>query len=373
MPRTLPWLAQDKLSAFKQPSSSSPAPLAKRKRAPSPSEDLVDSDLNPVSTPARRARQQLARSPSTSPAPAPPEVGYMREGYNADDIWMMVEDEFFSTAQSFTQHIHHAEYVRLKNLAKARGEGTLQGIARPTDGRTAQGIGAKVTAEAAEKARWAKKGLDGLEEESNSDDGEEDDFMFDPNLAGLMSGSQKSWQDLTKMAKTKANTRAAAGFGQSPRKPKPTAPVVQARDCEEDDDEGSDDLDCQPRWVHKKATSESSTKMQGQSSDVKRLATGDQAKHRTSSFFKDFSGPQPKKTDRSPTGRSIAPTSSSSDHRKNAGEDSLMDAHAQRSQASTEFLAKRRAARDAAKQKSEKDQGKAKRSIDVDIPTFAVI
>ena len=42
----------------------------------------------------------------------------------------MVEDEFYSTAQLFTSHLHHAEYVRLKNLARARP------AARPTDMRT---------------------------------------------------------------------------------------------------------------------------------------------------------------------------------------------------------------------------------------------
>ncbi|TKA76268.1 hypothetical protein B0A55_01846 [Friedmanniomyces simplex] len=216
MPRTLPWLAQ----AAKKPEAkkaSSPAP--KRKRAATPDEDLVDSDLNTtgVPTPQRRERKAKARSPSTSPPPAPPDIEYMHEGYTADDIWTMVEDEFHSTAQAFTQHIHHAEYVRLKKLAKSRGADTLQTITRPTDGRTAQSNGTELRLEAEEKARQAKSGLkgSGVGDESEEDD---DEYMHDPQLAGLMTGSQREAQDLTVLAKARSNTRAAAGFTKSPQK-----------------------------------------------------------------------------------------------------------------------------------------------------------
>ncbi|KAI9679301.1 MAG: hypothetical protein M1817_005321 [Caeruleum heppii] len=44
----------------------------------------------------------------------------MREGPDADDGWIMVEDEFHAIAKTFTQHLHHAEYVRLKEKAKRR-------------------------------------------------------------------------------------------------------------------------------------------------------------------------------------------------------------------------------------------------------------
>lgn len=44
----------------------------------------------------------------------------MREGYDADDIWMMVEDELLATAQLYTQNLHHAEYLRLSQQAKIR-------------------------------------------------------------------------------------------------------------------------------------------------------------------------------------------------------------------------------------------------------------
>jgi len=42
------------------------------------------------------------------------------DGYDQDDKWVMVEDEFLETAKLFTRHLHHAEYQRLKLLAKER-------------------------------------------------------------------------------------------------------------------------------------------------------------------------------------------------------------------------------------------------------------
>lgn len=221
MPRTLPWLAQAK-TVRPQHSSSSPAPKRKRAATPTSDPDLVDSDLNTTGvgtlTPERRKVRKPGRSPSTSPPPAPPDVEYMREGFTQDDIWMMVEDEFLSTAQMFTQHIHHAEYVRLKKLAKSRGQSTLQALDRPTDGRTAQSTATKLRLEAEEKARKAKAGVKAMIGGGESDEEEEDDYMLDPQLAGLMTASQRSAHDLTGLAKAKANTRAAAGFERSPQK-----------------------------------------------------------------------------------------------------------------------------------------------------------
>jgi len=229
MPRTLPWLVQEakKQETKRLVASSSPAPR-QRKRASTP-DDLVDEDLNTTGlvTPKRRENRRQARSPSTSPPPAPPDVEFMREGYSADDIWMMVEDEFYSTAQMFTQHIHHAAYVELKKQAKAKGAGTLQTIARPTDGRTAQSAGLKLMKEAKATARNIKEGLAGMNGRADSDGEEEDEYMRDPQLAGLMTGSQRTGQELTGFGKAKSNTRAAAGFTKSPQKARRT------RDAEE--------------------------------------------------------------------------------------------------------------------------------------------
>ncbi|KAK3630476.1 hypothetical protein LTR56_009474 [Elasticomyces elasticus] len=202
----------------KPAASSSPAP--KLKRSSSTDDDLVDSDLNPVgkTTPVKRERKIKLQSPGTSPAPAPPDVEFMREGYTADDAWMMVEDEFQSVAQAFTKHLHHAEYAKLKRSSKARGQDTLQAIKRPTDGRTAQSVGTKLKLEADAKDKRIQGGLKGMGVEEEGEDEDNDEYMHDPHLAGLMTGSQRATQDLTGLVKPRANTRAAAGFKNSPQK-----------------------------------------------------------------------------------------------------------------------------------------------------------
>ena len=247
MPRTLPWLADAaKGKAKKKPvTSSSPAP--KRKHDTTDEEDLVDDDLNVIrpATPERKPKRQTNRTPSTSPPPAPPDVECMREGYNADDVYLMVEDEFLSTAKAYTQHIHHAEYVRLKKLAKSRGTGMLNAIGRPTDGRTKQSTALRMKLEAEEKDRKIKNGIkklgDGGEDESSEG---EDEYMYDPQLAGLMTGDNPVRKELSDLSKVKSNTRAAAGFVQSPHNVERKKDVLTV-----DHDpltEDSDDLDIAP-------------------------------------------------------------------------------------------------------------------------------
>ncbi|KAK3106782.1 hypothetical protein LTR53_018083, partial [Teratosphaeriaceae sp. CCFEE 6253] len=229
----------------------------KRKPEPESDDDLVNSDLDAMNAPKSRGRapKVKGRSPSTSPPPAPPSVEYMREGYAADDIWMMVEDEFHSTAQAFTQHIHHAEYVRLKKLAKSRGQNTIQAIKRPTDGRTAQCTATKLRLEAEQKAIQQRNGLKSMGVAARDESEEEDEYMYDANLAGLMTGSQRQTQDLTRLTKARSNTRAAAGYTKSPKKPRTvrvkTGPSNASTsrterpisDHEESQDEEDDDLD----------------------------------------------------------------------------------------------------------------------------------
>ncbi|KAI4167135.1 MAG: hypothetical protein LQ348_007719, partial [Seirophora lacunosa] len=59
-----------------------------------------------------------------------------------DEIYMMVEDEFLSTAHLFTSHLHHAEYMRLKTLARSSSSAAGNPLLparqqRPTDSITA--------------------------------------------------------------------------------------------------------------------------------------------------------------------------------------------------------------------------------------------
>jgi hypothetical protein len=243
MPRTLPWLTAAKPKPTDPPSTSSPAlPKRKRDATPSSDQDLVDSDLNPtgVSTPQRRAKQRLLnpdRSPSTSPPPAPPVAEYMREGYGADDAWMMVEDEFAATAQLYTQHLHHAAYAEQKRRAQARGQKVLRTLGRPTDGRTERD---DMAVDREERAMSIKKAL-GLDKEEEGD-------LTDPLLGALMNDPRRMGRALEGVGKMKSKSRAANGFLRSPEKARKTfvedLGTDGGRDLEDDFSEAdSDDLD----------------------------------------------------------------------------------------------------------------------------------
>ena len=382
MPRKLPWLADaaPKRGKAKDVPSSSPKP--KRKRDSSP-EDLVDSDLNAIGsvTPEQKPKRRPDRTPSTSPPPAPPDVEYMREGYNADDIYVMVEDEFLSTAKVFTQYIHHAEYVRLKKLAKSRGAGTLQAISRGTDGRTEQSNGLRMKLEAEEKRKKIRDGMKNMESSEASE--AEDDFV-DPQLAGLMTSEKRVKRDLFGFTKARSNTRAAAGFSQSPQnverkkdafadpvKTKPVATSSKAgRAYEEEiysDDE--DDLDsAPPRPV--RPTYAKAEKRQHEAKTVLGKENGVRSRPSTEDpmIFKRFTEPTREERRVDTVSHKPKRTAGASEDKKLVSPPKNRDVTTGRSIQSTsasEYLAKRRADKE---RKEREEKRKAKRADD--IPTF---
>lgn len=133
-----------------------------------------------------------------------------------DDAWVMVEDEFYAIAQSFTQHLHYAEYIRRKKEAKSKSAGALKDIQRPTDGHTKlpKEVERKKAIEAL--AARQKAGLAQLEipEEAKDESDDDDDTWAGTHLHGLMTSPRKSRQ-LVCAHPVKSSTRAAAGFGQA--------------------------------------------------------------------------------------------------------------------------------------------------------------
>ncbi|KXT12089.1 hypothetical protein AC579_1857 [Pseudocercospora musae] len=253
MPRKLPWLAE---AANKKKSTTPPA-APRRKRTASPN-DLVNSDLDDIDDePKPKKKKQTAREPSSSPPPlarGPPPTVYMNEGLAGDDMFMMVEDEFYSTAQLFTRHLHYEEYELLKKKHRSRGRETLANLQRGTDnGRTQQSKQLRLRLEA-EETRKKQAELRRLSGESS----DEDEYMEDPQLAGLMIGSQVSaTQNLAKLAQARSNSSL-----QSPSMPSRTRDALAAEsstrlrtgstfapieEVDEDEDmDDSDDLDVKP-------------------------------------------------------------------------------------------------------------------------------
>ena len=149
----------------------------------------------------------------------------MRDGFAHDDIYIMVEDEFLSTARLFTSHLHHAEYVRLKNAAKARAN--TASISRPTDSITAMRAETKKKKEAEFRAGKNKAALDEMmgkarggishSDDSGNFDSDEEDADKTPwvgtSLQGLMApDAKKNLTSLTGLQGIQSSTRAAKGL-----------------------------------------------------------------------------------------------------------------------------------------------------------------
>lgn len=159
----------------------------------------------------------------------------MLEGYDRDDIYIMVEDEFHAVARTFTKHLHHAEYERFKALAKERNSSTASTISRPVDSITAMRAETKKKKEAEARDARNKANLERLRNPAKKPRSDSD--ILDPEdqekdirswkgtaLQDLMSkGPKKNQNSLVGLRGVKSSTRAAAGYSKSEKKPASTA------------------------------------------------------------------------------------------------------------------------------------------------------
>jgi hypothetical protein len=172
---------------------------------------------------------------------------FMKEGLAGDDIWVMVEDEFLATAKAFTAHLHHAEYQRLKALARPGAKRKSDGssishsndkdwagsvgatIARPVDGRTRLSVEARNVVRAEEEQGRRSNG---------EEEWEDNVWRSYPRLAGLMVKREHSTR-LTGLVGTQSKAQRLA---RAVERVKDDA--VVSRHSEGDDD---DDLDAPVR------------------------------------------------------------------------------------------------------------------------------
>lgn len=160
----------------------------------------------------------------------------MREGYDGDDIYVMVEDEFQTIAQSYTAHLHHAEYMRLVKEAR---EAAPKSLPEPTS---------PMSKEAKNRLRWLavqKKQKDTLEQVigqtfTEADEGEldlEEDKVVDlwsgTSLAPLMASGGQQKTSLIGLERMSSKTKAGMGFT---RHQSHGRPVNDAIDEKEDED-----------------------------------------------------------------------------------------------------------------------------------------
>lgn len=129
----------------------------------------------------------------------------------------MVEDEFYAVAQSFTQHLHYAEYLRRKKEVKSQGADAIRELERPTDGRTVISKDLQRRKDAEALAARQKAGLGqilGQEDKEDGDDDEDTDTWAGTHLQGFIASPRKV-RSLLGARGLKSGTRAAAGFGQA--------------------------------------------------------------------------------------------------------------------------------------------------------------
>ena len=197
----------------------------------------------------------------------------MRPGLSADDIYIMVEDEFHAVAQTFTKHLHHAEYIRLRKAAKDRDAATISNISRPVDSTTtmreethrkkeAEAREVKMKA-AVESIKAPKRALDESDISDFEEDKQDDPWQGTQLQRFITKSPKKDLTGLTGLQGVISHTRAAAGYSkpEKTRPPQPTklfeparpnagacrtTPAPAAADSASDTDD-DDDLDAPSR------------------------------------------------------------------------------------------------------------------------------
>lgn len=153
-------------------------------------------------------RRKRSRSHSTSPPPGPPSVEPMREGFEEDDIWMIVEDEFEALAKTFTAHLHHAEYKKLVKKARNAPPKALPIAASPMSKETIR----RMQRETLHHNQQAAVDEIGAGSRSGILDDNVDDPWRGTSIAGLIASGSQEKRSLKGIDRLPSSTRAAQGF-----------------------------------------------------------------------------------------------------------------------------------------------------------------
>ena len=201
-------------------------------------------------------------------------------------MYIMVEDELLAIAKEFTQHLHQAEYVRLKKEALAREGSGVDRLSRPTDVRAVMSEELRKRKDAQARAKTQKGKVDALMKglrdapdavqapATDDEEDRDDDPWVGTSLQGLMSDVRDPRPSLAKLADLKSTSRAAAGLSRADStlsgstqptvvRPK-TAPVhpTQARSVDRESTsttESDDDLGRPPRTTRERSKAGRST------------------------------------------------------------------------------------------------------------------
>lgn len=169
----------------------------------------------------------------------------MRDGFDADDKWRMVEDELLETAKTFTQSLRQAEYEKLmKNVLDGRSSRAYK-ISRPTI-ITFQSVGKAQGLSVHRQKNASKRKF--AQENYAKDDYDEDDapWMNDDCLADLMASRETKVTELMDHPDASSPDNPSVRSKQmnlslGDKSAQDVRSIVQNPDSGEDDD-----LDCSP-------------------------------------------------------------------------------------------------------------------------------
>ncbi|CRK18576.1 hypothetical protein BN1708_012393 [Verticillium longisporum] len=179
---------------------------------------------------------------------------FLIPGYDHDDIYRMVEDEFLVIAGKFTAHLHAAEYHRLKTQARSQNADAIADISRPVVGSLTE-----LARRRQEDLLRRKRQRQALRQSRAGDGGEageteeEDDALWrGSSLRGLMDSPRKREVRISALARAESSAgRAGAGWdregGVQRRLNFAGEGAVKRPRLEDTADEDEDDLDVPAR------------------------------------------------------------------------------------------------------------------------------
>ena len=175
----------------------------------------------------------------------------MIDGFQNDDKYRMVEDEFLDIAKEYTQHLHAAEYLRLKAAARNKSAATAGEITRPVIGSLPDATKRKL--ESIDRAKKQADAVSKLKKEKAKIEYESDPEAPEPWLGtalhGLMEEPTRTTSTITDVVETASTSKAAKGFKGSK--------LGRANDYGLDSGDDTDQAPPRPRQAMKEVETES--------------------------------------------------------------------------------------------------------------------
>ncbi len=154
----------------------------------------------------------------------------MHEGYDRDDLYLMVEDEFQTVAQSYTAHLHQAEYKRLVKQARQAPPKALPAPTSPMSKQAKNRL--RIAALEKKQSDTLQRVTGGASLEDDEEEEKVADLWSGTSLAPLMAGGSQQKRSLVGLEGISSSTKAGLGVTRS---------QTSRTDARDEDDDAMDD------------------------------------------------------------------------------------------------------------------------------------